>query len=220
MSPGGRTMSVNVGCKGIMNLYLTVKGKAYHSATPHKGENAVYRAAEVIEAFRKMFDPATMPSRTYRVWRREVMLGTLATITEVEARQGVNVIPGACELVANCRLLPDGDSDEIERRMKRLASQFPKDWLSWRTGRKILGHLCGDEELIAACRSAVRETGMQPKSEIMSGRTDTTIFQNVGVSSPWSWAPALSAPPTREMSTWSWRAWWSARRRCWKLWNG
>ena len=180
MSPSGRSMGVNIGCKGIMNLHITVKGKAYHSATPHKGRNALYRAAGVIDAFRKAFDPATMPRRTYRVWNRDVEMVTLATLTEIEARQGINVIPGACELAANCRLLPDGDADEILRRMKRLAADLPRGWISWRANRTIPGHICRDEGLIAACRDAIRDTGLRPRSDIMTGRTDTTIFQHQG----------------------------------------
>lgn len=180
MSSSGKSMGVDIGCKGIMNLYVTVKGKAYHSAKPERGENALYRAAQVIAAFEKAFDPATMPRRTYRVWKKDVELGVLATMTEIEARQGTNVIPGACQIVANCRLLPDGDESEILRRMKRLTASLPKGWIAWHTGRRILGHLCDDHGLIAACRQAISETGLRPTCDILHGRTDTTIFHHTG----------------------------------------
>lgn len=180
MSPNGKAMSVNVGCKGIMNLHITVKGKAYHSGKPHRGINAVSRAAEVVRQFEKLFATETMPRKTYRVWNKDVELVTLATVTEIEARQGTNVIPGACQIVANCRLLPDGDDGEIVRRMKRLAAELPKGWITWKSSRRILGHICEDEGLVAACREAISETGLRATSEIMSGRTDTTIFQHEG----------------------------------------
>jgi acetylornithine deacetylase/succinyl-diaminopimelate desuccinylase-like protein len=140
----------------------------------------VYRAARVIEAFQKVFDVKTMPQRTYRVWNKDVEMGTLATITEIEARQGTNVIPGACVIVANCRLLPDCNDAEILRRMKKLVAMLPKGWIRWKTDRRILGHVCTDRDLIAACRQAVSDTGLRPSSDIVSGRTDTTIFQHEG----------------------------------------
>ncbi len=180
MSSGGRSMGVHPGCKGIMNLYVTVKGKAYHAATPHKGRNAVSRAARVIREFEKEFAASGMPRKTYRAWNRSISLSEVATITEIEARQGVNVVPGACELVANCRLLPDGDSAEIERRMRRLAGRLPRGWITWRTDRKVLGHVCEDRDLIATCRDAIRRAGLRPRCEIMTGRTDSTIFQHHG----------------------------------------
>jgi len=180
MSASGNSMNVNIGCMGTMSLLVTVRGKAYHSARPDKGVNAVYRAARVIQALEKTFDPTTMPTGTYRVRKSEVQMRNMATVTEVEALQGINVIPGGCEVGINCRLLPDGDGSEIRRRMKRLAAALPKGWIRWRTEREIVGHICRDEELIGLCREAIRETGLGSKSEIMTGRTDTTIFQHTG----------------------------------------
>jgi len=175
-----RSMGIHVGCKGIMNLAVTVHGKACHSAHPGKGVNAVYRAARVIEALEKAFDPATMQRKTYTVWNSQVELSDLATVTEVEARQGVNVIPGRCELLINCRLLPDGDSAELCRRMDRLAGELPQGWISWEPQREIVGHVCDDRELIGTCRDAIRATGMRPACEILHARTDSTIFHHVG----------------------------------------
>ncbi|MBN2582633.1 MAG: M20/M25/M40 family metallo-hydrolase [Planctomycetes bacterium] len=180
MAATGKSMGVNIGCRGTMGLYVTVHGKACHAADPARGVNAVYRAARVIQALEKTFDPATMPRKTYKVWNSQVELGTLATVTEVEARQGINVIPAQCEIALNCRLLPDGDGSEIKRRMKRLATELPKGWISWSTKREIVGHLCEDHEFIAVCREAICESGMRTKCEIMGGRTDTTIFQHTG----------------------------------------
>jgi acetylornithine deacetylase/succinyl-diaminopimelate desuccinylase-like protein len=180
MSAAGRTMGVNVGCKGNMKLLIDIKGKAYHAARPEKGENAVYRAARIIAAFEKLFAPDTMPTGTYRVGRRDITMRNLATATEVEATQGINVIPGDCQIRVNCRLLPDGDDAEVLRRTKKLQSMFPKGWVRWRTERRILGHLCEDDGLIDICVSAIRDEGLRATTGIMSGRADSTIFQATG----------------------------------------
>lgn len=180
MTPSGKTMAVNVGCKGNMKLYIRVKGKAYHASKPEKGVNAVYRAAEVVRRFQKAFDPATMPTKTYRVRGRAVTMRELATVTEIEATQGINIIPGECRISVNCRTLPDGDDAEIRRRMRKLAAAFPRGWLTWRTERRILGHLSTDDGLADACLEAIRETGLRSACAIMTGRTDTAIFQREG----------------------------------------
>jgi acetylornithine deacetylase/succinyl-diaminopimelate desuccinylase-like protein len=174
------SMSVHVGCKGIVNFVVTVHGRAFHSAHPDRGVNAVYRAARLIGAIEKTFDPATMPRKVYTVWNSQVEMSALATVTEVEARQGVNVIPGRCEIAMNCRLLPDGDTAELRSRMDRLMGELPRGWVTWKAEREILGHVCEDRELIAACRKAIRATGLRPRSEILHARTDSTIFHHTG----------------------------------------
>ena len=180
MTPSGKTMAVNIGCKGNMKLYIHVKGKAYHASKPEKGVNAVYRAAEVVRRFQKVFDPASMPKRTYRVRGRAITMRELATVTEMDATQGINIIPGVCLIGANCRTLPDGDDTEIRRRMRKLAASLPKGWITWRTERRILGHLSTDEALADACLTAIRQTGLRSACAIMTGRTDTAIFQREG----------------------------------------
>lgn len=180
MSESGRTMGVNIGCKGIARLDMTVHGTACHAGAPERGDNAIHRAAEVIAAFGEEFDTAAMPRKTYQAGGRDIDLGVLATLTEIEATQGVNVVPGRCRLTANCRLLPDGDLSPIHERARRLADRLGPGRLSWSADRWIPGHLCEDAGLVAACRKAVRETGLRSTVDIMNGRADSTIFQHEG----------------------------------------
>lgn len=180
MSPSGGTMGVHCGCKGNMTLEMLVRGKAWHASQPQKGRNAVYRAAEVVRQFRAAFDPETMPERSYRIGRRDVTLRELATVTEIEATQGINIIPPECRVRANCRTLPDGDDAEIRRRMKALGDALPRGWMKWRTERRILGHLCTDRAFIDTCLAAVRATGLRARQSLMAGRSDAAVYQREG----------------------------------------
>ena len=143
--------------------------------------SAISRAVKVVEALEEALATDRLPKRDYRVGSRMVTLGTLATVTQIEAMQGINVIPGSCRIDINCRLLPDGGSEAgIAAAMERVVASFPKGWVTWRVAARIQGHVCTDKELIGACREGVQQLGMRSKLEILPARTDTTIYQNEG----------------------------------------
>ncbi len=181
MSESGKAMAIDIGCRGIQNLSVTVNGKSCHSARPQLGENAIYRAARVLEALEKAFQTEHLPERSYKIGSRTVTLGTLATVTQIEATQGVNVIPGVCRIDVNCRLLPDGGSEPgIQAAMESVVSEFPRGWVQWQVDNQIQGHICTDQQLIKTCRAGVAHVGLRSKLEILPARTDTTIYQNEG----------------------------------------
>lgn len=181
MDSGGRKMAIDIGCRGIQNLLVTIAGKSCHSARPEQGENAVSRAARIIPSLEEALHTDRLPKRDYRIGNRTETLGTLATITQIEAMQGLNVIPGSCRIYLNCRLLPDGGSEPaIAAALDAQVAALPKGWMTWEVLGHIPGHVCTDEQLIQTCRESVLQMGLRNRLEILPARTDTTIFQNDG----------------------------------------
>lgn len=105
------------GHKGGMRLKFIVTGRASHSSTPHKGQNAVTAAAHLILA---------LEAENQRIQELppHPELGTATmTVTIVKGGTGGNVVPGQCRVYADWRLVPGDDVAEITERVRSLAEQ-------------------------------------------------------------------------------------------------
>lgn len=173
-------MEVRAGCNGILRLDLTVHGKSCHSSTPAAGDNALYRAAEVVQRFRQVFAADTLPQARFNLLGQAHTSNCVASLTQIEALQGRNIIPDRCRLGFDCRLVPGQDADAIRRRLEALAAEFGPGMITIDTVASIPGHVCQDRALLEACRQAAVQHGFQTRITIGSGRTDSTIFQNEG----------------------------------------
>ncbi len=173
-------MGVIVGCNGILRLDLRVRGTACHSSKPQRGDNALYRAAEMVGRFRESFAPETLPAADFRVMGRTLTTRCVASLTEIRALQGRNIIPGECVVGMDCRLVPGQDAAAMVRRVRAFASQFGRGKVAVEGVRCIHGHVCDSDQLIRACRAAAQRQGFQAPLSIMPGRTDSTIFQHDG----------------------------------------
>jgi succinyl-diaminopimelate desuccinylase len=96
LEPTDRTLQL--GCMGVLNAWLRVRGKRAHSARPWQGENALYRALPLLE-------------RLSGLDRREVRFGELSfyeviTATQAATHNSQNVVPDVFELNLNCRFAP------------------------------------------------------------------------------------------------------------------
>jgi acetylornithine deacetylase/succinyl-diaminopimelate desuccinylase-like protein len=110
---------------------LHVRGRSGHASMPGIADNALVRAARLIERLGSFSVPprllpeteaffaalGTVPSSAEIAGRLaqlepevramvEPMLGMTISPTMIEASKKVNVIPGLCEVVCDCRLLP------------------------------------------------------------------------------------------------------------------
>jgi len=105
-------LDVAVSHKGVLRARITVHGRAAHASAPRSGLNAIAGMAPVVSALERLGD---------RLAERQDRLLGKATIavTEIEGGIGCNVVPPACSVILDRRLLP-GESpkaamEEIER---------------------------------------------------------------------------------------------------------
>jgi succinyl-diaminopimelate desuccinylase len=96
LEPTDRTLQM--GCMGTMHARLTVRGRRAHSARPWHGENAIYRAMQLIDRFAKLD-------------RREITFGELTfyevmVITRAWTENSANVVPDKLMLNVNIRFAP------------------------------------------------------------------------------------------------------------------
>ena len=173
-------MGVNIGCRGVLRFDVVVKGKPCHSSRPDLGENAVYRAARFLRLWQEEFTPDRMPAREFVVLDKAYPLGSIATVTEIEARQGRNIIPGRCVLGVDCRLYPYQEPEPIVERAEALAEEVAPGEIAVENVTHVSGHVCDEAELIRVCAEAAEANGFRPVLSIHNARTDGAIFHNEG----------------------------------------
>ena len=125
---------------------LRVRGRSGHASMPGIADNALVRAARLLERLGRLEPAARLLPETEGFFRAlgaapevsaleeelaalepvvralvEPMLGFTVSPTMIEASRQRNVVPGVCEVVCDCRLLPGQTQAEVER--------LVRDWL-------------------------------------------------------------------------------------------
>jgi acetylornithine deacetylase/succinyl-diaminopimelate desuccinylase family protein len=95
--------------KGSLRPMVRVHGVSAHSGTPHLGENAIYRAGELLlliaEHHEKVVRHRTHP-----------LVGAASlTVTRINGGHADNVLPGACDLLLDRRMVPGEDEEVVKR---------------------------------------------------------------------------------------------------------
>ena len=198
---GGRVVYLcAVGEKATAPFRLRLHGRAGHASDPHAADNALLHAAPVLEALGRFgFEPTLIPeveaflaqvlgevppvdAALERAGAVDPLVAQLlapllsATLspTMIEASRKRNVIPGACTITVDCRLLPGQTRDEVE---SLLRSGIPGDWeLEWIENECVGGTRSPiDTPLWRALEAWVAETepGAQLAPIVCGGFTDS-----------------------------------------------
>jgi acetylornithine deacetylase/succinyl-diaminopimelate desuccinylase-like protein len=138
---------------------LRVHGRSGHASMPGIADNALVKAAPLIErlgrirptpqllpetkafftAFGGVPDPAELPERLASLEPSvramvEPMLSFVVSPTIIEASKKRNVVPALCEVECDCRLLPGQTQGEAEREIREWLGQEGDYELEWIEG--------------------------------------------------------------------------------------
>jgi succinyl-diaminopimelate desuccinylase len=104
--------AVEGGCNGTMRFDLVTRGKRAHSARGWMGENAIHKAAPILQLLAD-FEPETIEvdGLAYREQLNAVL---------VSGGVAGNVIPDECRIHVNYRFAPSRTTDEAEGVMRAL----------------------------------------------------------------------------------------------------
>jgi acetylornithine deacetylase/succinyl-diaminopimelate desuccinylase-like protein len=135
---------------------LRVHGRSGHASMPGIADNALVRAARLVERLAGFSSPPRLTPETEAFFATlgdvpapdalarsvgelpadvramvDPMLGTAVSPTMVAASQRVNVIPGLCEVVCDCRLLPGDTPADVEPALRALlgADGYDLEWV-------------------------------------------------------------------------------------------
>jgi acetylornithine deacetylase/succinyl-diaminopimelate desuccinylase len=100
--------------KGSLRPMVRVHGVSAHSGTPHLGENAIYRAGELLLLI------AEHHERVVRHRTHPLVGAASLTVTRINGGQADNVLPGACDLLLDRRMVPGEDEEAVKREIGNL----------------------------------------------------------------------------------------------------
>jgi len=156
---------IELGCNGVMNVEVTVRGKSAHSARPWTGVNAIEVASEWIQRVTR--------TRVRKVQLHGVEYAETLQVTTLRAGRARNVVPD--ELVANLnyRFTPDMSIEEAEAKLRALV---PLAFEFRIVDRAPSGRACGDDPLVKDFIARFK-----PELAGKQGWTDVARFTAAGV---------------------------------------
>jgi acetylornithine deacetylase/succinyl-diaminopimelate desuccinylase-like protein len=197
---GGRVFYVCSTAEKMSSPFrLRVHGRSGHASRPAIADNALVKAAPLIELLGRFQDTPELgpeveaflravtgrlpaPDRAVEAAREvhllagdlvEPLLGTTVSPTQIVASRGRNVIPALCEVTVDCRILPERTQAEVEAQLRELLgdTDYDFEWLEGHGGtRSPL-----DTPLWDAIEAFVADTepGAQVVPLLLSGFTDS-----------------------------------------------
>lgn len=167
------SIGISVGCRGSYRFSVNVLGKSCHSGHPELGENAIYNACDFIKSLKKIKLPKIRIQGIGKV-------PAAVNITQIEAKEGTNVIPGKCSLSINYRSLPGEEEEMIRRRIEKIckASLGKKYRVEESIG--ICGGLCEEREFFEECKKTISGIGYPYRVYFSRSRNDSAIFKKYG----------------------------------------
>ncbi len=100
--------------KGIVRANITMHGKAAHSSTPELGDNAIYRMNRVLRQLETHAEKLAAATPDHALGTP-----TLAVVT-IHGGTASNIIPDACAIQIDRRLLPGEDGSKVRKALEDL----------------------------------------------------------------------------------------------------
>ena len=104
--------------KGALWLTLTTRGRAVHAAEPERGDNAIYKMADLLRCIRDDL-PTEIGTREHPLLGR-----TTISAGTVKGGSKINIVPDICTAEVDIRHLP-GDGTILDRVSRRLRAVCP-----------------------------------------------------------------------------------------------
>ena len=99
--------------RGVMWARLTTKGRAAHAGNPAAGDNAILRMMRLVGALSSYYDKA-LATRVSGAMKSTVNIGMF------HGGHNTNVVPSACTVEIDRRLLPDEKLKDAFKELKKV----------------------------------------------------------------------------------------------------
>ncbi len=155
---------------GDLEALVHVRGVSAHGSLAELGENAAHAAAQLIASL----DDLGLESHSHPVLGK-----SLASVTEVNTGDGMNVVPDICTLRLRLRLVPGQDLPGTIREVEAFAARFGAD-VQMVEGT-VAFELPDDSPLrLAVDEATVAVAGRRPESIGVPSWTDAHNFVDFG----------------------------------------
>ena len=164
--------------RGVMWARLTTKGRAAHAGNPAAGDNAILRMMRLAGTLQAHYDKV-LPGRVKGAMKSTVNLGMF------HGGHNTNVVPSACTVEIDRRLLPDEKVKEAFEELKRVVDSVgePKRTYSVEFLTGTNGFFAPEGgQAVAAFEAAVKkETGRKVKFLNATGVSDGRYYADDGI---------------------------------------
>jgi len=171
-STQGSEIGIAVGCRGSVHCKIEILGKRGHSSRPDLYDNPIYKFPKLLEEIKNF------PSREMDIKIVNQKIRDNMTVTEICAKEGVNVIPGKCEVSIDRRALPGEDPKYAEAELEKICRKVLGDKFRLLETRAIQGYCCEDRKLLGLCKDVIKSKGMKPNPYFLLARIDGSILKN------------------------------------------
>jgi acetylornithine deacetylase/succinyl-diaminopimelate desuccinylase family protein len=164
--------------RGVMWARLTGQGKAAHAGNPAAGDNAILRMMRLAGAVQAHYDKV-LPQRVRGAMKSTVNLGMF------HGGHNTNVVPSACTVEIDRRLLPGEKVKEAFKELKQVVDAVgePKNTYSveFLTGTNGFFAPEGGQAVAAFAAAVKKETGRKVRFLNATGVSDGRYYADDGI---------------------------------------
>lgn len=167
--------------KGSLRPLVRVHGVPAHSGTPHLGENAVLRAAQLLGMV------ADEHEQNVRRRTHPLVGEASLTVTRIHGGHADNVLPGACDLLLDRRTVPGEDEDAVKSQIGDLLARAKErfglraDVIDWKPTTGGATETDSERPIVTASLQAAARNGVaKPGPFGFQGACDLVHFRTAG----------------------------------------
>ncbi len=167
--------------KGSLRPRIRVHGVAAHSGTPHLGDNAVLRAAQLLGMV------AEAHEREVKTRSHPLVGEASLTVTRIGGGHADNVLPAACDLLLDRRMVPGEDEaavrSEIAALLEAARQRFGvrAEILEWKPTTGSSTETAADRPIVVRSLDAARRHGVEKPGPFgFQGGCDLVHFRAAG----------------------------------------
>lgn len=167
--------------KGSLRPVVRVQGVTAHSGTPHLGDNAIYRAGQLLTLV-ETYHNDVVRKRTHPLVGEASL-----TVTRITGGHADNVLPGACDLLLDRRMVPGEDEEVVKQELAALLKDaydrfgVKAQIIDYKATTGSATETAPDHPVVLASLKACKENGtVDPGPFGFQGGCDLVHFRSLG----------------------------------------
>lgn len=167
--------------KGSLRPVVRVQGLTAHSGTPHLGDNAIYRAGQLLTLI-ETYHNEVVRKRTHPLVGEASL-----TVTRITGGHADNVLPGACDLLLDRRMVPGEDEEVVKQELAALLKDaydrfgVKAQIIDYKATTGSATETATDHPVVLASLKACQENGtVDPGPFGFQGGCDLVHFRSLG----------------------------------------
>lgn len=167
--------------KGSLRPLVRVHGVTAHSGTPELGENAIFRAAQLLGLVEQQHEHSVR-------CRCHPLVGSASlTVTRISGGHADNVLPDSCELLLDRRMVPGEDEEQVKQELRDLLTLAEEKFgvrseiVTFKPTTGGATETAIDEAIVQAGLAACRAQGLEDPGPFgFQGGCDLVHFRSLG----------------------------------------